>query len=71
MWVGAEPLLDVVFGEYRPNQVVAWKLDGVESMIPLLENREVINSKATAYVCENFACQMPVMDGEALTAQLL
>jgi hypothetical protein len=26
----AQPLLDVVFGEYRPNQVVAWKRDGQE-----------------------------------------
>ncbi|HZQ09221.1 MAG TPA: thioredoxin domain-containing protein, partial [Anaerolineae bacterium] len=34
---GAKELLDVVFGKYRPNQVVAWKRIGAESAIPLLE----------------------------------
>ena len=34
---GAEELPDVVFGQYRPNQVVAWKDAGDESVIPLLK----------------------------------
>ena len=67
---GAEGLLDVVFGEYRPNQVVAWKSESEESVIPLLEGRTVIEGKATAYVCENFACRMPVTEGETQRAQL-
>jgi uncharacterized protein YyaL (SSP411 family) len=66
----AEHLLAVVFGEYRPNQVVAWKRAGEESVIPLLEGREAIGGKATAYVCQKFACQMPVTEAEALHAQL-
>jgi uncharacterized protein YyaL (SSP411 family) len=66
----AQPLLDVVFGEYRPHQVVAWKAEGAESVIPLLKGREAIGEKATAYVCQNFACQMPVTEAEALWAQL-
>ncbi|MCC7163523.1 MAG: thioredoxin domain-containing protein [Anaerolineae bacterium] len=66
---GAQPLLDVVFGEYRPNQVVAWKRDGDESAIPLLEYRETKDGKATAYICQNFACQMPTTDPEALAKQ--
>ena len=67
---GAEELLKVVFGEYRPNQVVAWKADGAESKIPLLERRETIEGKATAFVCENFACQMPVTEPVVLAAYL-
>jgi uncharacterized protein YyaL (SSP411 family) len=67
---GERALLDVVFGEYRPNQVVAWKAAGAESVIPLLEGREMIDGKATAYVCEHFACQMPVTEAEKLEAQL-
>lgn len=67
---GAEKLLDVVFGEYRPNQVVAWKRDGSASAIPLLEGREARDDKATAYVCQHFACQMPVTEGMALGVQL-
>ena len=63
-------LLKVVFGEYRPNQVVAWTRDGAESAIPLLEGRGAKDGKATAYVCVNFACQMPVTEVEGLAAQL-
>lgn len=44
----AAELLNVVFGKYRPNQVVAWKEAGAESAIPLLEGREAIEGKATA-----------------------
>jgi len=67
---GAEPLLEVVFGEHHPNQVVAWKATGAESVIPLLAEREAIGGKATAYVCQNFACQMPVTEGETLEGRL-
>ena len=54
---GAEPLLDVVFGAYRPNQVVAYARHEDESVIPLLEERVAEDGKATAYVCQHFACQ--------------
>lgn len=67
---GVGELLDVVFGGYRPNQVVAWRQDGVESVIPLLEGRDVMDGKATAYLCQNFACQLPVTEAEALMKQL-
>ncbi len=67
---GAENLLQIVFGEYRPNQVVAFKPANAASEIPLLENRGVLNGQATAYVCENFACQMPVTEARNLKAQL-
>lgn len=66
----AQPLLDVVFGEYRPNQVVAWKKENAASEIPLLEGRDISDGKATAYVSQNFVCQMPVMTREALVMQM-
>jgi uncharacterized protein YyaL (SSP411 family) len=66
----AQHLLDVVFGEYHPNQVVAWKAASAVSEIPLLEGREPLDGKATAYVCQNFACRLPVTDAEGLAAQL-
>lgn len=68
--VEGRELLDVVFGEYCPNQVVAWKRAEDESVIPLLEGRKTGEGKATAYVCENFACQMPVTEAEAIVEQL-
>lgn len=61
-------LLNVVFGEYRPNQVVA--VGNGDSSIPLLTGRTQLNGKVTAYVCRNFACQLPVSDPTALAKQL-
>lgn len=38
--------------------------------IPLLAGRVQLDGKPTAYVCENFACQLPVTEPEALARQL-
>ncbi len=67
---GAESLIDVVQREYRPNQVIAVARHAGESPIPLLQGRAQINGRATAYVCRNFSCQMPVNDPDALAGQL-
>ena len=37
---------------------------------PLLEDRDLIDGKPTAYVCENYACQLPVTEPAALARQL-
>ena len=37
---------------------------------PLLEQRVMQDGQPTAYVCENYACQLPVTDAAALAAQL-
>ena len=63
-------MLDVIFSGFRPNQVVALKRPGETSPIPLLDYREPIDGKVTVSVCQNFACQMPVTDPEALAEQL-
>jgi hypothetical protein len=39
-------------------------------VVPLLADRAALDGKATAYVCEHFACQMPVTEPEELAAQL-
>ena len=67
---GAQALIDVVEREYRPNQVIAAARRADESPIPLLQGRAQINGRATAYVCRNFACQIPVNDPDALAGQL-
>jgi uncharacterized protein YyaL (SSP411 family) len=36
----------------------------------LLAGRAAIDGRATAYVCERFACQTPTTDPERLRAQL-
>ena len=30
----------------------------------------MVDGKPTAYVCQNYVCQLPVTDGQALLAQL-
>ena len=66
-------LLRQVNGRYLANRVVVGA-DGetaaASSGLPLLEGRGMVDGKPTAYVCENYACQLPVTDAEALAAQL-
>ena len=65
-------LLDVVYGRYLPNVVVAGAPGALpeDGAIPLLRERGMIDGKPTAYVCENYACQLPVTGPEALAVQL-
>ncbi len=67
------PLLAETWRKYIPNKVVApgFGDDSEAAQItPLLANRALINSTATAYVCEHFTCQQPATDVNALAAQL-
>jgi uncharacterized protein YyaL (SSP411 family) len=61
-----------IWNEYIPGKVVVLSdpLAENSTLIPLLAERKMIDGKATAYVCENFACQMPVTWGKDLKKQL-
>ncbi|MBN1313049.1 MAG: thioredoxin domain-containing protein, partial [Anaerolineae bacterium] len=65
-------LLDVVRQPYRPNQVVVLRKpeEKNEDLIPLLAGREMLDGKATAYVCQNFVCRLPVTEPELLRERL-
>ena len=68
-----DALLEVICRPYRPNQVVALRRPGdgaAADLIPLLVGREMINGRATAYVCRQFACQLPATAPDELRAQL-
>jgi uncharacterized protein YyaL (SSP411 family) len=70
---GLAPLAAEVFGRYLPNRVVAGMHAGdpkAAEGIPLLQSREAVGGKATAYVCRNYACELPVTDRAALAGQL-
>jgi uncharacterized protein len=58
---------------YLPNAVIALKRPGDEvapTLVPLLTGRSQVDGRATAYVCRNYACRLPVTDPAALATQL-
>jgi len=70
---GLQPLLDEVFGRFLPNRVVAGGVAGDRAAtagLPLLEGREAVGGQATAYVCRNYACDLPATDRATLARQL-
>ena len=67
-------LLDAVFNRFLPNKVVVGAESPQPTAVdgnPLLECREMTGGRPTAYVCQNYVCQLPVTDPEALAEQLL
>ena len=60
------PLLGVVRARFRPNLVVAAGPSGEDAGIALLEGREGLGGRATAYLCRQFACERPVSSPEEL-----
>ena len=42
----------------------------VASGLPLLEDRGLIDGRPTAYVCENYVCNLPVTTPSDLARQL-
>jgi hypothetical protein len=42
----------------------------IESLVPFVQGMVARNGRATAYVCVDYACRMPVQDPEAFAAQL-
>jgi uncharacterized protein YyaL (SSP411 family) len=65
-----QALLAEVRRRFLPHAVVALKEPDQESMLPLLQGRTLVDGKATAYVCENYACKLPVTSAEELAKML-
>ncbi|MCW5878419.1 MAG: thioredoxin domain-containing protein [Anaerolineales bacterium] len=71
----AEPvtaaLQETVWTRWRPFDVLAASPVPVPASSPaLLAERPLVNGQPSAYVCRNFACQLPVTTPEALAKQL-
>ena len=72
-----QALLDTVFSRFLPNKVVmgtetprsAGEIEGTPDF-PLLQDRIMVGGLPSAYVCENYTCQLPVTDPDALAEQL-
>jgi len=66
-------LRSTIFRPFLPNKVVVLARPGEQPPAvasPLLEGRDQIGGAATAYVCQNYACQHPVTTAEELADQL-
>jgi uncharacterized protein len=68
---GTEALRRAVRGRLLPASVTVDAAPGTGADVtPLLEGRELVDGRGTAYVCEHFACRQPVTTPEDLRTQL-
>ena len=70
-----QALLAEVRSRFLPNTVLAGAASDQAASeaalaVPLLAGRIQVRGRPTAYVCENFACQLPVTEARALAQQL-
>ncbi|MDA1127554.1 MAG: thioredoxin domain-containing protein [Chloroflexi bacterium] len=63
-------LRQTVYSKFHPNKVLVGADGAGDHGLPLLEDRGMIDGKPTAYVCQNYTCQLPVTTPDELTAQL-
>jgi uncharacterized protein len=66
-------LIDCVRERFRPNKVLiraAQSDERAAELIPLLRDRAMLDGKATAFVCRDGTCKLPVDDADALRSQL-
>jgi uncharacterized protein YyaL (SSP411 family) len=62
----------VVWDSYLPNKVVVpMNAGSTESDLPLLEGKTALDGNPTAYICENFVCDRPVVNVDELRAKIV
>jgi len=62
----AGTMLHIIRQQYRPNTVVLWHDAKIEQLAPFTKGQKAMGGKVTAYVCENFQCNLPVSSTDAL-----
>jgi uncharacterized protein YyaL (SSP411 family) len=70
---GAPSLQRVLAGRYLPRAVLAMTDAADEKTraeVPLLQDRDLVGGKSTAYVCQDFVCRQPVTDADELLRSL-
>ena len=59
-----DAMLAALHGTYQPNKIVALSESADGQTLPLLAGKPQVDNTATAYVCENYVCQVPTTDVE-------
>jgi uncharacterized protein len=65
-----QALLRATRNSYEPRLAVAGGPSSEAGAVPLLRGRSLLDGRATAYLCEHFACRLPVTSAEDLVVQL-
>ena len=72
---GQKRLLQAIHSGFVPRRVIAVAPENVSesysTVVPLLEGKRASESKATAFVCRDFACREPTTNPEVLARQLV
>jgi uncharacterized protein YyaL (SSP411 family) len=68
-------MLSTVRDRWFPNQVVLLRPDpqpagGITGLAPWVEDHRAVDDAATAYVCRDRVCDLPVTDVTTLSARL-
>jgi uncharacterized protein YyaL (SSP411 family) len=71
----ASALIAAAHADLLPNLVIVgrWTSESEDkgaTPVPLLEGREPVDDRPTAFVCQGYACQLPVTDGPGVRSQL-
>jgi uncharacterized protein YyaL (SSP411 family) len=64
---------DLIASQYLPNKVMlVINSEEISSWdhLPIMDGKVMLNNKTTAYVCENYACKLPVNDVDLLKEQI-
>ena len=66
-----QALLAEVRRRYLPTAILALRRpDDEDVFLPLLQGRTLVDGRPAAYVCENYACKLPIPEPEELARQL-
>jgi uncharacterized protein YyaL (SSP411 family) len=68
---GTRALVTAALAPFHRNRTVAGKSPGGHVPgVPVLEGRDAVDDRPTAYVCHGFACRAPTTDPARITAEL-
>jgi hypothetical protein len=68
-------MVSVIHKKFLPNKVLLFRLKGpagdrLASLAPFVEPMVIVSQQPTVYVCEQYACQTPVVEVDQLESRL-